>query len=352
MAREKYNVIGVMSGTSLDGLDIAYVSLAFDSKWTFDIITAETIPYPRFWNEKLAVLAKSTLQDVKAIDTAYTEYLSEMVNAFLKKHQITAIDAVCSHGHTAIHAPEQGFTYQIGNQKRLAEILGCMVVCDFRTQDVQLGGQGAPLVPIGDELLFSDFDYCLNLGGFSNLSAKKNGTRIAYDICPVNTVLNHYVKPLGLDYDDAGKIAESGEINQSLLDQLNQLDFYKQPPPKSLGIEWVNQEILPTIDIYHLNVKTILRTFVEHIAIQISKQITNNGNVLITGGGAYNLFLIERLKTHLNANVVIPEKVLVDFKEALIFGLLGVLKLRGEVNCLSSVTGSKIDHSSGVVFNV
>ena len=229
-------------------------------------------------------------------------------------------------------------------------MLGKTVVCDFRVQDVELGGQGAPLVPIGDRLLFSEYDYCLNLGGFANCSYEKNGQRIAFDICPVNIVLNKYAEKLGKDFDENGKFAESGIVDENLLHQLDSLKFYSGKPPKSLGLEWVKENIFPLLEASKISSEDVLRTFTEHIAVQLAKQFSDRASVLITGGGAYNSFLIERFKNLSAIEVVVPSKEIVEYKEALIFGLLGVLKLRDEVNCLASVTGASKDHSSGKIF--
>ena len=347
----EYYVIGVMSGTSLDGIDVAYLHFKKEDKWTYDIIHGETIPYTSNWEFRLRDAINSSASELDILNIAYTELLAGVVSDFIEKHQLVRIDAVCSHGHTILHQPEKGLTLQIGNLKLLAERLLQTVVCDFRMQDVSLGGQGAPLVPIGDELLFSEFAYCLNLGGFSNISTQLNDERIAYDVCPVNIVLNHYVQQLGVPYDDGGKTAASGKVNLTLLERLNALEFYQLSYPKSLGLEWVQQTIFPLIDAYKLATPNILRTFVEHCAIQISKQFYNKGSVLVTGGGMYNLLLIDRIKSLSGNDIHLPEPNLIEFKEALIFGLLGVLKLRGEVNVLASVTGAKKNHSSGVVFN-
>ncbi len=235
----------------------------------------------------------------------------------------------------------------------IAKIINQKIVCDFRVQDVQLGGQGAPLVPIGDRILFSEYDYCLNLGGFSNISFESNNKRIAFDISPVNTVLNFYANKLGLDYDDKGKISKSGKINLELLNELNALDYYKKPFPKSLGFEFVKEIVLPLIENYSISIEDKMHTFTEHIALQTSLALPiKSGKLFITGGGAYNDFLIERMQFHLpNIEIIIPDNKTLEFKEALIFALLGVLKLRNEINVLSSVTGAKMDHSSGVVYN-
>jgi anhydro-N-acetylmuramic acid kinase len=352
MIKSKYKVVGVMSGTSLDGLDLAYIEFNFEDKWNFSIIEAETIAYSNEWNQTLKNLVSNSIEDLNGIDENYTSYLASIINDFVYRNCISDMDAVCSHGHTAFHQPENRLTYQIGNLKKLSNLVENTVVCDFRIQDVEFGGQGAPLVPIGDELLFSDYDFCLNLGGFANISTKTNSKRIAYDICPVNIVLNRYVSKLGYDFDDSGKIASTGKMNPELLSELNSLDFYNLSPPKSLGLEWVRDIVFPIIDNYKLNVEDILRTFIEHCAFQISREISKkeDASILITGGGVYNSFFIERLKTFSNNNIIIPDKNLIEFKEALIFGLLGVLKLRGEINCLRSVTGAKKDHSSGQIY--
>lgn len=352
MIKSKYRVIGVMSGTSLDGLDLVYVEFSFNGSWDFKIIKAETIDYSNKWKKTLKNLVTNSLEELRNIDQAYTSFLASTINDFIKKKQIIDLDAVCSHGHTALHQPNEGLTYQIGNLKEISKLIEKAVVCDFRVQDVKLNGQGAPLVPVGDELLFADYDYCVNLGGFANISAKINSTRIAYDICPVNIVLNHYVSKLGFDFDENGKLASTGKLNTELFSQLNELNFYNSKPPKSLGLEWVKDVVLPIIDNYNLSTEDVLRTFVEHCAFQISREVSKKeeASILITGGGVYNSFLIERLKTFTNNKIVIPDKNLIEYKEALIFGLLGVLKLRGEINCLSSVTGAKYNHSSGQIY--
>tara|TARA_R110002050_G_scaffold157357_1_gene285912 strand:- start:5198 stop:6277 length:1080 start_codon:yes stop_codon:yes gene_type:complete len=350
--KNQYNIIGVMSGTSLDGVDLVFAEFLFDNVWSFKILKAETVEYELKWQNVLKHLVTYSLPELKQIDTDYTIYLADVINSFIKRNHIKNVDAVCSHGHTALHQPKKKLTYQIGNKPFLATLLNQNVVCDFRVQDVELGGQGAPLVPIGDKLLFSEYDFCLNLGGFANISTKFEGRRIAYDICPVNIVLNHYVKLLGFDYDDEGKIALTGIINLELLNKLNSLEFYKMPHPKSLGLEWVDKTVFPLIDDFKLEVKDVLKTFVEHIAIQLAAEINkkNHASVLTTGGGVYNKYLINRLEAHTGNKIIEPSKTIVEFKEALIFGFLGVLKLRNEVNCLRSVTGALKNHSSGNIF--
>ena len=354
MFKESYQVVGVMSGTSLDGIDLAHLHFwEKDGKWTYQILECLTISYPNHWLNKLKVAVHFSENELNQLNEEYSDFLGNTIKDFLKEFRIESIDAVCSHGHTILHQPQKGITLQIGNLPKIAEITEKKVVCDFRIQDVELCGQGAPLVPIGDRLLFSEYDFCLNLGGFSNISFEENGERIAFDISPVNTVLNFYANQLEMNYDDKGEIARSGKVNSDLLTELNNLDFYQKKYPKSLGIEFVNTAILPLIDNYSISIQDKLSTFVEHIAIQIAWALPKKeGQMLITGGGAYHLFLLERMQYHLSKmNLIVPNNKTLEFKEALIFGLLGVLKLRNEINVLCSATGAKKDHSSGKIFN-
>ena len=342
--------IGVMSGTSLDGVDICYIRFDYSNSYRFKILKAETIPYSDVWRMKLKNAYHSDKVSLAKLDVEYGEFLGNLIQEFIRNHSITTLDFIASHGHTIFHKPEEGYTLQIGNGQVLADIVNHTVINDFRTQDVKLGGQGAPLVPIGDELLFSEYDYCLNLGGFANISCKEKNDRIAFDICPVNIVLNHYINSINLAYDDKGIIASSGIIHKDLLNKLNSLDFYRLNYPKSLGLEWVIKNIYPLIDSYNLEIKDILRTFIEHISLQISKVIHRNAKVLVTGGGVFNSFLINRIEDHLDQKLIIPENELINFKEALIFAFLGLLKLEEKVNVLCSVTGAKHNHSTGVIF--
>jgi anhydro-N-acetylmuramic acid kinase len=315
----------------------------------FQIIYSETIEYNSYWKETLQKAIGFSKEKLKALDKSYGILLADEILKFITKNNIQKIDFIASHGHTILHQPQNGITLQIGCGKEIAKRTNLKVVYDFRTQDVQLGGQGAPLVPIGDELLFSNFDYCLNLGGFSNISFKQRNQRIAFDICPVNIVLNYYTKKLGKDFDDEGQIAATGSINQHLLEKLNHLAFYEQNPPKSLGLEWVKEYIFPLIDHLEKDIPNILRTFTEHVAIQIGKVIYMNNTVLITGGGTYNSFLIDRIKFYAKNNIQLPNDKLINFKEALVFSFLGLLKIEGKINCLKSVTGADKSHSSGTI---
>ena len=347
-----YYVIGVMSGTSLDGVDICYSKFTFNKQWKFKILKASTCKYDLYWRNKLSTAISLKEDQLILLDIEYSLYLSNLILNFILDNNVDKNVIICSHGHTVFHQPKKGITKQIGNRPELKTYLKYPIICDFRVQDVELGGQGAPLVPIGDKYLFYKYEYCLNLGGFANISFEHYENRIAFDICPVNIVLNHYCKELDIEYDDKGLISSRGEIHLELLEQLNSLDFYKKSYPKSLGLEWVKEFVLPIIDNKEIKVQDVLRTFIEHIAIQIGNVLKNKplGNLFITGGGAYNTFLISRIKANLAHNIVIPELEIIDFKEALIFGFLGVLKLRNEPNCLQSVTGAIHDHSSGKIY--
>jgi len=355
-----YNIIGVMSGTSLDGVDLAHLHFTLkEGKWSYTILESETVPYSDEWVSQLKSAVGFSETQLVTLNDDYTVLLGTIIKKFITTNTILNIDAVCSHGHTILHQPQQGFTLQIGNLPELARLISEKVVCDFRVQDVALGGQGAPLVPIGDRLLFSDYDFCLNLGGFSNISFEEGNNRIAFDISPVNTVLNFYANQLGFAYDDKGSIARSGTIHQELLTALNALEYYKKSYPKSLGFEFVKEIVLPLMENYTISTANKMHTFSEHIALQIGLALddfvvtaSRPKKMLVTGGGAYNDFILERVGYYLpNMEIIVPDAKTLEFKEALIFGLLGVLKLRGEVNVLSSVTGARENHCSGIIFN-
>lgn len=341
--------IGLMSGTSLDGVDLVYVSFLENNR--FQILEAETFSYSTEWLSRLKKCAELPKADplLQKWDIALGQEYGRMVADFIKSYGIKKVSLVASHGHTVHHQPEKGYTLQIGAGQEIYQQVKIPVVYDFRTQDVVLGGQGAPLVPIGDELLFSEYDYCLNLGGFSNISYRQHGKRVAFDCCPVNTVLNKYANKLGMPYDDKGEVAKSGSVDVELLEKLNSLEYYQQKAPKSLGIEFVNAQVIPLIEKRELEVKDVLRTFTEHIAVQLAS-VVHQGAVLVTGGGAYHQFLMELLRAkRTEVCWVLPDKKLIDYKEALIFALLGKLRYEQKVNCLKSVTGAFKDHSSGKI---
>ncbi|KAA2224099.1 anhydro-N-acetylmuramic acid kinase [Chryseobacterium sediminis] len=341
--------IGLMSGTSLDGLDICLAEFEKQDKWTFQILKAETIPYSEDWENKLRNSIHLSAEDLLELNSEYGFYLGRQVKEFIHKHQLENISLIASHGHTIFHQPERKFTLQIGDGRAIKLETGLPVIYDFRSQDVLMNGNGAPLVPIGDELLFSEYNACLNLGGFSNISLQSDGKRIAFDIAPVNIILNHLAQQINKSFDENGELAQKGEINETLLNDLNSLDFYQHSHPKSLGIEWCYEHIFPALK--NIEILDALATFTEHTAQQIANVINKNNikNILITGGGAYNSFLIEKIKSKTPTEVLIPKKEIIDYKEALIFAFMGVLKINNEVNVLSSATGSLYDHCSGVI---
>lgn len=452
---EKYGndivAVGVMSGTSVDGLDIALCRFSrnnkedkaaktdsrenikredninsegnIDSKdkinleenfnreniinpeegndvsWQFEILKATTISYEGTeWPRRLLEADRLNGRELMELHRDFGRFTGESVNRFLENTD-KKVDFIAAHGHTVFHQPEQGLTLQIGDGAEITAVTGISSVSDFRRLDVALGGQGAPLVPAGDELLFGNYNYCLNLGGFANISFRKSGQRLAFDVCPVNIVINRLAQNFGQSFDKDGKIAEKGKVNRGLLDSLEKLDFYKLTGPRSLGKEWVDEVFFPVLDDSDCNTLDKLRTVYEHIARRIAavilkptihgqvidesrpgkqfsaaeiknsrKEVTENKHIykeqeefiemghsgpaslLITGGGAKNGFLTKLISEKAApVYMVIPEEELVDFKEAVVFAFLGLLRMRNEANCLSSVTGARHDNSGGII---
>lgn len=349
---EKYRVIGIMSGSSMDGVDLAYCEFEDNiDNWSYLILAAETIPYNEKWRVRLSQLYKQPAHLYPKTDLFYGKYLGQLVNDFIQTHSLTP-DLISSHGHTVFHQPEAGFTAQVGNGAAIHAETGLPVVCDFRTVDVMLGGQGAPLVPIGDRKLFAAYDACLNLGGFANISFTQNGSVKAFDIGPCNIILNRIARNMELPYDNKGEIAAKGQVHEGLLDALNELDFYQLDHAKSLGREWINAVFWPVTRVYELSHEDKLATFSEHIADQISNVINKAGvkKVFVTGGGAFNDNMLSRVRTKVQADIIVPEEHIVNYKEALIFAFLGVLRIRNQVNCLRSVTGATRDNIGGSLF--
>jgi len=353
--KDQYRVTGLMSGSSMDGVDLACCDFTWDGEeWHYRITGAETFSYGDDLLRKLAGACDLGQSDIQQLDLELGSYYAYLLNTF---HRQTGLypDFISSHGHTILHDPARGITFQAGNGRIMADKTQITVINNFRSEDVAQGGQGAPLVPLGDRLLFKQYEGCLNLGGFANISFEdSNGTLIAYDLCPANMALNSVAALEGLDYDRNGEMARRGHIDEGLLEQLNRLDYYAAGPPKSLGREWYLDQFHPLIKKSGLGNPDLMSTVLEHVARQISTGINNagTGSVLITGGGALNQTLIERLRLYTRSSLVIPEKRLVHFKEALIFALLGVLKIRGEINCLASVTGGRNDISAGTIHRI
>lgn len=352
-----YHVVGLMSGTSLDGLDIAYCMFdTLPSSPTFEIIKATTIPYPTSLMSRLKHARLASGLELVTLDAELGAFFGERVQHFIDENDIDRIDFIASHGHTIFHNPVGGFTTQIGHGAHIAAKTKLPVVCDFRSLDVALGGQGAPLVPLGDKSLFGQYSACLNLGGFANISFDATMThRVAFDVCPVNFALNKLAALVQLEFDQNGAISSTGIVDEEILFQLNKLDFYTQDYPKSLGAEWFDSKYWPIILQAKLSVPDALATCVEHAAIQISKVINRYtlDRTLVTGGGAFNSYLIQRILFHCGPGhqLIIPNESLVKFKEALIFAWLGVLRWENKCNTLASVTGARYNSSSGVIYS-
>ena len=341
-----YRVLGLMSGTSLDGVDLAICSFTKNKNWHYKIEKSTTIKYSKYWLETLSNLHKKPEKIINEIDLKYGDFLSKICNKFLKNEKI---DYISSHGHTIFHQPENNFTLQIGNGNVISKNTKKITINNFRNLDVSLKGQGAPLVPVGDMLLFRKYKYCVNLGGFANVSIKKNNKIIAFDICPVNIILNYFSKLKGRAYDLNGCMAQTGNLAPDLLKKLNSLQFYSKRHPKSLSREWVEKNIIPLIK-NNIKIEDVLHTLCEHIGIQIGKLLTDK-EALFSGGGVFNTYLLSRIKFYSKSKIIIPDKLSIEFKEALIFAFLGVLRARGEVNCLQSVTGAIKDNCGGEVNN-
>ncbi|NND80300.1 MAG: anhydro-N-acetylmuramic acid kinase [Maribacter sp.] len=352
-----YNVLGLMSGTSLDGLDLAFCQISkTKGQWAYRLEQTKSVAYDVLMKEKLKNSIFLPADELLIFNNSYGQWLGEQVKIFIEENGLQ-VDFVASHGHTTHHQPEHGLTYQIGSGQHLANASGVKVICDFRTNDVALGGQGAPLVPIGDRLFFGNYDFCLNLGGISNISFEKDGNRIAYDIGLANMILNHITQKVNIQFDKGGELARSGVINTTMLKRLNSLAYFDVPYPKSTGFEWFTQEVMPIVESTDDTIENLLNTSIHHLCEQIAIQVRAHtkalkSQLLVTGGGAMNDFLIATLKKKLGSNieVVVPGKKLIENKEALVFALMGVLRMEGEINVLSSVTGAERDSSSGVVF--
>lgn len=346
----RYHVVGIMSGTSLDGVDLAYCIFERSDEWSFSIEQTITIQYADEWKNKLANAIHLSSNELENLDLEYGKYLGEITFHFITSNNLH-VDYISSHGHTIFHEPHKKITLQIGNGEEIKKQTGKTVIFNFRIDDVLLGGQGAPLVPIGDKLLFHSYDACVNLGGFANISFDQNEERIAYDICAVNVVLNKLCSQIGLEYDKDGKIAGENSLNKELLNELNQLPYYTLKHPKSLGVEWVLKNIFPIIEKSVISIEEKITTYTHHVAEIISNEIEKNKlkKILFTGGGTYNKTLIELINNNTKAEIIIPKPELIEFKEALIFAFLGILKIRNEVNILKSVTGAPYNHVGGRV---
>lgn len=346
-----YKSIGLMSGTSADGLDVCCATFTRkNGKWSYRIDAAKGYSYtPELKDTLMNRVQKMSALEFITFHSRYGHFLGQKVNEFTAEFGVKP-DLIASHGSTVFHEPSKGIMFQIGDGAAIAAETGIQTVSDFRRLDIMLGGQGAPLVPVGDRALFGSYDYCLNIGGFSNISYDDGPRRIAFDISPVNYVINRYCRTIGLEMDRDGIIARRGSVCQSLLDKLNSFEYYNAKPPKSLAREWVEKNVFPLIDSYGLSLEDILRTYYEHCAEQLANAVKPGKSILVTGGGAWNKFLLERMEALSECTLTVPEPEVVDYKEALIFAFLGVLYMTDTPSCLSSVTGASKDNIGGMLF--
>ena len=344
-----YHAIGVMSGTSLDGVDIVYCSFSFLENWNFSIHFAECIAYDKFWTDKLNAAHKLSGYELILLHNEYGNYLGKIINTFIKNNKIKKVDCVASHGHTIFHQPESKITFQLGAGSSIAATTKQKVVSDFRDLDVQLSGQGAPLVPFGDRWLFYDYDYCLNLGGIANISYEKNKTRIGGDITFANMASNYLSSFENKLFDENGNSAAKGKVNMELLKQLNTLPFLQLSLPKSLGKEDFDNWFKPVLDQSTISISDKLATLTTHLGKCISDIVSTGETVLITGGGAHNTHWVKSFKNDFSINCILPNTQIIDYKEALIFAFLGILRVENKPNIYKSVTGANKDSIGGVI---
>ncbi len=351
------NIIGIMSGSSMDGVDLAHCQISEENgKFSYQILKTANYDYDEKWRLRLSKLRTQNAMTYVKTDVFYAHYLSELVNDFIAKNDLK-VDLIASHGHTIFHNPEMKTTAQIGDGSTLSALTNLPVVSDFRKADLAMHGEGAPLVAIGDQLLFSEYDFCLNLGGFANISCQKDGKMLAFDIGACNILTNRLARDIDQAYDVDGEIASRGNINEDMLADLNDLEYYSIEGPKSLNRDWISEELWPVVkEFKDLSLEDRMKTLVEHIAFQIGKAIEklSDGNsdgktLFITGGGAFNKTLIEQIKKHTEATIIVPEDDLVNYKEALIFALLGYLRVKNQINTLSAATGAVKDVIGGAM---
>lgn len=350
-------VIGLMSGTSCDGLDIALCRFTGSPGLPeFELLQRETVEYDPTMQGRLGNAMHLSGLDLVMLENEWTRFVASCVNEFLSRYNANA-SLIGFHGHTVFHQPHHGFTFQMGNGASLAVLTGIETICDFRRPDVAAGGQGAPLVPIGEKHLFPDFSGFLNIGGFANVSFRmEDGSMRAFDIAPANLLLNRYARMLNQPCDFNGELSAKGKLNTHLLEQLNSVEYYNDLNKKSLGLEWAEKEVFSITNTW-LNKQfkdahqpemllNLLATLTEHIAQQVGSQL-QNGKIMVTGGGAKNSYLIERLRFYSKAQLYIPSNDLIDFKEAIVFAYLAFLRYYGLPNTLPSVTHATRGISAG-----
>lgn len=356
-------VIGLMSGSSLDGIDLAYCKFTQteDQQFEWELILGETIPLPESWQARLAHLPAQNALTFAKTHVYLGHFLAETVNRFVEKHEISQLDFIASHGHTVFHNPDKRYTTQIGCGAALAVLTGYPVINDFRIQDIAINGEGTPIAPAADRYLFSEYDFCLNIGGIANITSLVPSSPVAYDICPANQLLNHLAVQLGEPFDEGGQLAASGGLLPDLLHALRNFSYYKSPPPKSISNEWISVELFPILTSFEASVEDKLHTVTQFIAQEISNNIMAlvsqspkpSYRLMAAGGGAKNKYLIQSILSYLpqelKIDLIVPTTDTIDFKEAILMGLMGVLRVLNMPNCFSSVTGAKFDTIGGAI---
>jgi anhydro-N-acetylmuramic acid kinase len=355
-----YKALGLMSGSSLDGLDLAFCEFSINNDqldWNF--LIGETLPFSEMWQARLAHLPVQNAQVYAKSHIYLGYYFGELCNTFLKKHKVQP-DFIASHGHTIFHDPERRYSAQIGDGAAIAATTGIQTIDNFRTQDIALNGQGAPIAPIADRYLLKGYDFYLNLGGIVNISCNANNQFIAFDISGANQVLNRLANELGLPYDAGGQVAASGKLIQDLFAKSNDLEYLNTTYPKSLSNQWVQESLVPMFVDHEGSIPDKLCSMVHHIGFQIQQSIhqivkkeklsQNAFNMIATGGGAHNSFLMKIISDYNpNINIEIPDRNIIEFKEAIMIALMGVLRLEGIPNTIHTVTGAARDTISGAI---
>ncbi len=360
-----YHVVGLMSGSSLDGIDLSYCSYSTSGDaFDWELLNHATYPIPDTWKSRLLHLPEQSAKTFVKTHTYFGHFLSEVINDFIERQKITP-DFIASHGHTIFHEPNKRFTTQIGCGAAIATQTGLPVINDFRIQDISINGEGTPLAPAADLFLFEGYDFYLNLGGIANLTAKTVDQLVAFDVCPANQLLNFLANQINLAYDKDGILAKSGQLLPALMERLRDFEYYRMSYPKSLDNSWIKKEVLSIFQQFEEPVQDKLHTTCKFIAEEITNSLStviqslkmgknNHYKLLATGGGTFNEFLLECIvesntKGNLPIEVVLPEKEIIDFKEAILMGLLGVLRVQNRPNCFASVTGAKYDTIGGIV---
>ena len=362
---KKYRVLGLMSGSSLDGLDLVFCEIEAADEPDFtvthsEILVAETVPFSEQWQVRLKNLPEQNALTFAKTNTYFAHYTADLVRGFCIKNKVKP-DFIAAHGHTIFHQPENFLTVQIGDGAALAAKTGYPVVCDFRTHDVALHGEGTPLAPAADRWLYPGYDFYLNLGGIANISCKVDDSFVAFDTAPANQVLNALANLTGAEYDANGALADAGQVDTDLLNAVNTLPYFSEKYPKSLDNSWIKNQVLPLYFSAEISLKDKIRTAVEQTAGQTAvelKRVTvrenisqENRKMLVTGGGAFNGFLIKRLRALCeNTEIVLPSDLIINFKEAALMALLGVLRVENQPNCYASVTGAKYDSVGGAIY--